>query len=63
MFKFLRYFSITSAIAILAVTAGLLIFFRQHAVDDLVKFGEAQNEALTRALANNLWTRYLQNKK
>lgn len=40
------------------VTAGLLLFFRHHAVTDLIDFGEAQNEALTRALANNLWTRY-----
>lgn len=27
-------------------------------MNDLIEFGEAQNEALTRALANNLWRRY-----
>ena len=53
MFRLLRYFSISSAIAITVVTVVLLILYRQNAIDDLLRFGEAQNEALTRSLANS----------
>ena len=56
MIKLLRYFSITSLIAIVSVAAMLGLFYRQVAVDDLVKLGESKNVALTRAFANSLWS-------
>ena len=55
MFRLLRYFSISSAVAITVVTAVLLVLYHQNAIGDLVRFGEAHNEALTRSLANSLW--------
>ncbi len=58
MFRLLRYFSISSAVAITVVTAVLLVLYHQNAIGDLVRFGEAHNEALTRSLANSLWPKY-----
>ncbi len=58
MFRLLRYFSISSAIAITVVTAVLLLLHHQSAINDLLRFGEAQNEALTRSLANSVWPKY-----
>lgn len=58
MFHLLRYFSITSAIAIVAVTVALMLFYRQHSVSNMISFGEAQNEALSRIVASQLWSKY-----
>ncbi len=48
MFKLLRHFSLTSAVAILAVTVVLVILYRHNAMDDLVDIAERQNVALAR---------------
>ena len=58
MFRLLRYFSISSAIAITVVTVVLLLLYHQNAINDLLRFGEAQNDALTRSLANSVWPKY-----
>ena len=58
MFRLLRDFSVSSAIAITALTLILMILFYQIAINDLLRFGEAQNEALTRSLANSIWPKY-----
>ncbi|MGG6263707.1 ATP-binding protein [Leptolyngbya sp. AN03gr2] len=58
MFKLLRYFSITSLIA-LGTASGLSgMMYRQHATDDLIKFGEHENIMLTRSFANSLWSEF-----
>ena len=58
MFKLLRYFSLTSAVAILSVTVVLVVLYRQNAVNDLVEIAEAQNVGLGRSFANTIWPRF-----
>ncbi len=58
MFKLLRHFSITSAIAILAVTVVLVILYRHNAMDNLVDIAERQNVALARSFANTIWPQF-----
>ena len=40
------------------VTAVLLVLYHQNAINDLLRFGELQNEFLTRSLANSVWPKY-----
>ena len=54
MFKLLRYFSITSFIAVAIVAVLLGLFYRQIAVNNLVEVGESKNVALTQLFANSL---------
>ena len=58
MFKLLRYFSITSAAAIVAVSAFLVFHYRQNAVENLVDLAERQNLVLARSFANIIWPRF-----
>ncbi len=58
MFKLLRHFSLTSAVAILSVTVALVMFYRHNAVSDLVEMAEAQNVGLARSFANTIWPRF-----
>ena len=58
MFRLLRYFSFASLGFILVATLGLSWLYRNTAVADLVKMGEANNVALTRVFANTLWPRF-----
>jgi len=58
MFKLLRYFSITSSLAFIAVAAILGELYHQAAVNDLVSLGENHNVALTQAFANSLWPQF-----
>ncbi len=58
MFELLRYFSLTSAVAILSVTVVLVVFYRNNAVSDLVGIAEHQNVALGRSFANTIWPRF-----
>jgi diguanylate cyclase (GGDEF)-like protein len=58
MFKLLRYFSIATLIAITSVTIFLGLFYRQTAIKDLIKMGEAKNVALTQAFINSLWPQF-----
>ena len=57
MFKLLRYFSLTSAVAILSVTIVLVMLYRQTAVNELIELAEAQNVGLARSFANTIWPR------
>ncbi|MEO8305367.1 MAG: EAL domain-containing protein [Betaproteobacteria bacterium] len=54
MFRLLRYFSITSFLSIVVAAVVLGLFYRSMAVRSVVEMGEANNAALTRALANSL---------
>ena len=58
MFKLLRYFSITSFVAIGVVAALLGMFYRRIAVGNLLELGESNNVALTQSLANDLWLEF-----
>src|ERR1700704_262999 len=55
MFKLLRYFSITSFLLIVVAAAVFGFCYRSVAYRSLVETGEANNAAVTRALANSLW--------
>jgi len=57
MFKFQRYFSLTSAVALVAVIVVLVTLYRQNAFDDLVESASQQNAVLAHALANSIWPR------
>ncbi|MCR4378166.1 MAG: HAMP domain-containing histidine kinase [Rhodospirillales bacterium] len=58
MFKLLRYFSITSFIAVAAVIFVLVSVYRQSEVDQLIKLTENQNVVLTQALSNSFWSQF-----
>src|SRR3989339_310594 len=58
MFKLLRYFSITSFIAVAAVIFVLVNVYRQSEVDQLIKLTENQNVVLTQALSNSFWSQF-----
>jgi PAS domain S-box-containing protein len=58
VFKLIRYFSFTSAIALIVVTAVLVVAHRGSAVHELVTMAEAQNAALARSFANTIWPRF-----
>lgn len=58
MFNLLRYFSLASAIAVLAIALVMQSVYRSHAVDELIAITERQNVVLTQAFANTLWPRY-----
>ncbi len=48
MFRLFRYYTLASAVAILAVTVALVVFYRQNAIDELVLTAEGQNVSLGR---------------
>jgi PAS domain S-box-containing protein len=58
MFRLIRYFSYSSAIALVVVTIVLVILYRQSAVDEMVNMAENQNSALARSFANTIWPRF-----
>ena len=58
MFKLLRYFSITSFIAVAAVIFVLVNVYRQSEIDQLIKLTENQNVVLTQALSNSFWSQF-----
>ena len=58
MFGLLRYFSIASAVALIAVTFALVYLYRDNAMEELVVSAEGQNITLARSFANNLWPRF-----
>ena len=58
MFKLLRYFSVTSAIALLVVALALSLLYRKTALDQLIHDTERQSAFLTRLIANAIWPRF-----
>ncbi|MBF0342495.1 MAG: PAS domain S-box protein, partial [Magnetococcales bacterium] len=54
-FPLVRFFSITSLVAMILVASLLGWFFYKIQIDSLLHLGEKQNVALTRAFANTLW--------
>lgn len=58
MFKLIRYFSITSLVALSAASVISALIYRHVATLDVVKLGENNNISLTRTFANSLWSEY-----
>jgi signal transduction histidine kinase/CheY-like chemotaxis protein len=58
MFRLLKYFSITSALALSAVIALLVVLYRENAIGDLHEAAEFQNLVLAQGLINSLWPPY-----
>ena len=58
MFRLLRYFSMASAVALIAVTFALVHLYRDNAMEGLVVSAEGQNISLARSFANILWPRF-----
>jgi len=57
-FRLLRYFSLASLLAIVLATIGLAYAYRQSAIADLTRIGEAHNITLTKAYANSVWPEF-----
>lgn len=58
MFKLLRYFSLTSAVAIVLTTAVLLVIYRNTARGNLIDSVEQQNVFLAESFANSIWPQF-----
>ena len=59
MFKLLRYFSITSAFVLVAVTAFLVIAYRHLAVQQVIDQGETANIALAQMISSMVWPQFV----
>ena len=55
MFKLLRYFAITSAAILVAVTILLFLLYRQTTIEEVLKSAEHGNTVLAQSLANAVW--------
>ena len=58
MFRLLRYFSLTSAVAVVLATVVLLIIYRNTARGVLIDSVEQQNVLLAESFANSIWPRF-----
>ena len=58
MFKLLRYFSITSFVAMSITVILLGTFYRQVAIQQVIEMGESKNVELTMAFSNSLRSLY-----
>jgi hypothetical protein len=57
-FRLMQYFSITSLIAFVLVAIILVTFYRQIAVNELIKIGESKNSAITQSFSNVIWPEF-----
>ena len=57
MFRLVRFFLVTSAIAAAAISVSVVLY-RQGEVDRLIEFAESQNVALARSFANTILPRF-----
>ncbi|NQU56169.1 MAG: PAS domain S-box protein [Rhodospirillales bacterium] len=60
MFKFLRYFSIASAVAFIGMTVILLFIYRQLGLEQVANEVERANVTMSRAFANSIWPQFSQ---
>jgi signal transduction histidine kinase len=58
MFKLVRYFSITSLVALGAASIASGLFYKQLATEKVLKFGEHENIIVTQSFANSLWAEF-----
>lgn len=54
MFRFVRFFLLTSALVVVAIVV-VLVVHRQNEVNRLIQFAEHENVALAQSLANTIW--------
>jgi signal transduction histidine kinase len=57
MFRLVRFFLITSVVAVAAITVAFFLY-RQSEVERLVALAERQNVELARSFANTIWPRF-----
>ncbi len=57
MFRLVRFFFLTSAVAAVAITLAIVLY-RQNEVARLIEFAERQNVALAQSFANTIWPRF-----
>ena len=57
MFRLVRFFFITSSVAVAAIVA-MLVLYRHHEITQLIAFAEGQNVTLARSFANTIWPRF-----
>lgn len=57
MSRFVRFFLLTSAVAVTAV-ALVVTFYREHEVDRLIEFAEGRNVELARSFTGSVWPRF-----
>ncbi len=58
MFKLRKFFSIISAIVLLAATILMAAAYRHVTINQLIAHGESSNTALAGALANSIWPKF-----
>jgi len=58
LFRLLRYYSIASGIALLAVAMVLIFVYRSISIDQVLENVEKENLTLSRAFANAIWPRF-----
>ncbi|HAJ38419.1 MAG TPA: hypothetical protein DCL15_22350 [Chloroflexi bacterium] len=58
MFRLFRFFAIASMLVVAFGALALSIFYRQNAVQDLLRVEQDKNVALTRSFANTLWPEF-----
>ncbi len=57
-FRLLRYFSVLSFLALVAMTVGFVLLYRQYAENRLLASEERQNVATTQLFANSIYPRF-----
>jgi len=55
MFRLLRYFSVTSAIAVVITASVLVMAYRQGIISEIIVNAEKENIALTQTIKNTIW--------
>jgi len=58
VFRLLRYYSVASGLALLAVALVLIAVYRKSSLDSMVETVEAENVAMSRAFTNVIWPRF-----
>jgi signal transduction histidine kinase len=58
MFRLVRYFSLTSLVALGAASIASGMLYKKLATEDLMKFSEHENIIVTQSFANSLWAEF-----
>ena len=58
MFRLLRYYSVASGLALLAVSLVLIAVYRDTSLDHVIETVETENVAMSKAFANAIWPRF-----
>ncbi len=58
MFRLLKYFSLTSAVALLVTAVLLVMLYRKDQMDEHLKLAEEENARLATSFANTFWRQF-----